>query len=182
MTDGPAMSVVLVTDTFETIRRTIEHLARRRSATGSRSVIATRSTSPDWGSTNRHRRFDSVNVVETATLDILIIATRCRDAGGTCADRPRRRDAQLPGPDALEMLLERHREPWAVVGMAVKQRESGDSAIGWSNVLMDYGSQLAGTPGGEVARIASHNGSYKRSALLALGDRARAPRRVPVTC
>jgi hypothetical protein len=51
------------------------------------------------------------------------------------------------------------------VGQVIKNGNPG-SASSWANILMDYGSQLEGAPGGEVSRIASHNASYKREALL----------------
>jgi hypothetical protein len=75
----------------------------------------------------------------------------------------------FPEPHALEALLRRHEEHWTVVGPVVRNGNPG-SAISWANALVDYGSQTPGTPGGEVPRIASHNGSYKRAALLELGD------------
>jgi hypothetical protein len=40
----------------------------------------------------------------------------------------------------------------------------------WANMLMDYGEQIEGTPSGQIAHLPSHNSSYKREFLLALGD------------
>ena len=75
----------------------------------------------------------------------------------------------FPEPDALEALLERHREPWTVVGPAVRNGNPG-SAISWANVLMDYGSQLPGTPVARCRGSRATTGQYKRAALLELGD------------
>jgi hypothetical protein len=164
----PALSVVLVTDTFETIRRTVEHLERQSISDRLELVIAARDVATLGLDRTAIAPFHSVNVVEVPSTAVIglgrAVAMRAAASPIVLVGETH----SFPEPSALETLLERHREPWAVVGMAVKNG-NGDSVIGWSSVLMDYGSQLAGTPGGEVARIASHNGSYKRSALLELG-------------
>ena len=45
------------------------------------------------------------------------------------------------------------------------------SAMSWAGFLADYGSWLAGLPGGEISRIPIFNAAYRRSALLELGPR-----------
>jgi len=162
------MSVVLVADTFETIRRTVEHLRSQSLANRLQLVIAT--TSEDGLALDAEAcgSFHSVRVVPVGSLDVL---TAPRAAGLRAAEAPIvlvGETHSFPEPRALEAVLERHDEPWAVVGMVIRNGNPG-SAISWANVLMDYGSQLEGAPGGEVPRIASHNGAYKREALEALG-------------
>jgi hypothetical protein len=169
MTERPAVSVVLPADTFETIRMTVEHLRHQTVVDRLELVIAT--NAPDTLAVDDETcaPFHSVRIVET---DSLVLLTEPR------ADATRAASAEIvliaethsfPEPDALEALLARHEEPWTVVAPTIRNGNPG-SAISWANILMDYGSQMPGTPSGEVPRIASHNGSYKRAALLELGD------------
>jgi hypothetical protein len=169
VTAVPAISVVLVADTFETIRRTVEHLRGQSLADGLQLVIATLSQEELALDAEACGGFHSVRVVIVDSLDVL---TAPRAAAMRAADAPIvlvGETHSFPEPTALEAVVERHDEPWAVVGMVIRNGNPA-SAISWANVLMDYGSQLEGMPGGEVPRIASHNGAYKRDALDALGD------------
>jgi hypothetical protein len=169
VTAVPAISVVLVSDTFETIRRTVEHLRGQSLADRLQLVIATTSQDDLALDAAACEAFHSVRVVCVGSLDVL---TAPRAAAMRAAAAPIvlvGETHSFPEPRALEVVVKRHEEPWAVVGMVIRNGNPG-SPISWANVLMDYGSQLEGAPGGEVPRIASHNGAYKREALDGLGD------------
>ena len=163
------MSVVLPTDMFETIRRTVEHLRMQTICDRLELVIATDSPESITPGEDAFAPFHSVHVLGTGSLALLTEprAEATRAATGEIVFIAETHC--FPEPDALEALLTRHAEPWTVVGPMIRNGNPA-SAISWANVLMDYGSQLPGTPAGEVPRIASHNGSYKRAALLELGD------------
>lgn len=169
MSNEPAMSVVLVGDTFETVRETIGYLDRQTVRDQLELLIATESRDELGLDERACAGFHSASVVEVDSIAniqppraaairvaraplVLIAETHCFPESGSC-----------------EALIERHREPWVVVGQSILNGNP-DSAISWSNVLMDYGPQLVGTPSGEVDQIASHNASYKRDALLEVDD------------
>jgi hypothetical protein len=163
------VSVLLPADSFETIARTVEHLRAQTVHDRIELVIAT--DAPDAFAVDEDAcaSLHSVRVVPTGPL---VPLTEPRADATRAASAPIVFIAEthsFPEPDALEALLRRHEEHWTVVGPVVRNGNPG-SAISWSNALVDYGSQVPETPGGEVPRIASHNGSYKRDALLELGD------------
>jgi hypothetical protein len=73
-----------------------------------------------------------------------------------------------PHPGALEALIEAHRGPSAAVMMRLGNANPGP--LSWTNLAMDYGTWVGGDPGA-VTWLPTHNSAFKRSALLALGDR-----------
>ena len=107
--------------------------------------------------------------VEIASVDVLQPA---RSAGVHAAHAPIVFFAEshcFPEADSLAALVDRHREPWAIVGQ-VMCNGNPRTRTSWANMLMDYGEQIEGTPGGPIEHLPSHNSSYKREVLLALGD------------
>ena len=165
MSDKPTLSVILVADTFETVRETIEYLDRQTARDRLELVIATRSREEFALDERACAGFHFTHVVEVESITLV---QPPRAAAIRAARAPLVLIAEthsFPEPESLEALIERHREPWKVVGQVILNGNPG-SAMSWANVLMDYGSQLEGAPGGQVGRIASHNASYKRAALL----------------
>jgi hypothetical protein len=161
-----AVSVVIVTDVFETVRETVEHLRRQTIADRIELVFVSPSR---LALDEAARGFHSVVAVEIASVDVLQPA---RSIGVHSAHAPIVFFAEshcFPEPESLAALVDRHREPWAVVGQ-VMCNGNPRSRTSWANMLMDYGEQIEGTPGGPIEHLPSHNSSYKRDLLLALGD------------
>lgn len=67
-------------------------------------------------------------------------------------------------------LLEAHQGPWASVGYAFRNANP-ESYVSRAAMLTDYGLWLEPAPRGRTSLLASNNVSYKREALLGLGDR-----------
>jgi hypothetical protein len=166
---APAISVVLATDRFETVRETVEHL-RLQTVAASIELVFVAPSAPSLDlDAEACAGFHSSSIVEAGSFDLLQPA---RAAGVRAASAPIVFFAEshcFPEPGSLQALLERHREPWVAVGQVLCNGNPATS-VSWSNLVMDYGEQMAGLPGGEVARLPSHNSSFKRDALLALGD------------
>ena len=163
------MSVILVADTLETAREIIGYLDGQTVRDRLELVIATESREELALDEAACSGFHSTQVVE---VESIAYVQPPRVAAIRAARAPLVFIAEthcFPEPESLEALIERHRGPWQVVGQMVLNANPG-SAISWANVLMDYGPQMAGTPGGEVDQVASHNASYKRQALLEVGD------------
>jgi hypothetical protein len=169
LSSEPELSVVLVSDTFETVRETVGYLQRQTARNCLELVIATESRAELALDERACAGFHSTQVVE---VDSIALVQGPRAAAIRAARAPLVLIAEthsFPEPESLEALIERHREPWGVVGQVVLNGNPS-SAMSWANALMDYGSQLEGTPGGEVGQIASHNASYKRETLLDVND------------
>jgi hypothetical protein len=77
----------------------------------------------------------------------------------------------FPDPDWALRLVRAHEGDWAGVAPGL-ENANPESALSWASFLMDYGRWLAGAPAdGEIAGPPTYNGSWKRDALLACGDR-----------
>ena len=166
---GPELSVVLVGDRFETVREVIGHLERQTARDRLELLIAMPSGDATGFDEGACAGFHSTQVIEVDSIEYI---QPPRVAAIRSARAPLVLIAEthcFPEPDSLAALIARHREPWTVVAQVVTNANP-DSAISWANLLMDYGPQLLGTPGGEVGQVASHNASYKRAALIEVED------------
>jgi len=169
LSNGPEMSVFLVADTFETVREAIVYLHRQTARDRLELVIATESREELALDERACAGFHSTQVVE---VESIAYVQAPRAAAIRAARAPLVLMAEthsFPEPESLVALIERHREPWEVVGQVILNGNPG-SVLSWANILMDYGPQLEGATGGEVDQIASHNASYKRDALREVDD------------
>ena len=73
-------------------------------------------------------------------------------------------------PGWAEALIEAHEGPWASVGYAFRNANPA-TYVSRSAMLTDYGLWLDPTLRGPTRRLPGNNVSYKRDALLSLGDR-----------
>ena len=73
-------------------------------------------------------------------------------------------DHSFPLPEWAAALLDRHEEPWAVVGPLVRNANPR-TATSWADFLLGYAPFADGGGGGEVAESPGHNSSYKRALL-----------------
>jgi len=167
--DTPAMSVVLATDVFDTIREVLGHLAGQTIVREMEIVLVVADADAFRVDELALAAFHSWQVVEAGQMDLVHVA---RASGARAARAPVVFFAEthcFPEPESLAKLLERHREPWTVVGQVICNGNP-TTATSWAGMLMDYTAELEGVPGGPAAHLPSHNSSYKRQALLDLGD------------
>jgi len=82
-------------------------------------------------------------------------------------------DHSFPAPDWAAALLEAHDGPWTAVGPAVVNANPA-SLAGWSDFVLGYGPWMEPVQAGPQPFLPGHNCSYKRDALLALGDELEA--------
>ena len=166
---GAELSVVLVADTFETVREVVAYLEQQTARDRLELVFVTESREAFGLDEDACAGFPSTQVIEVSSITYI---QPPRVAAIRAARAPLVLIAEthcFPEPDSLAELIERHREPWTVVGQVISNANP-DSAISWSNLLMDYGAQLVGTSSGEVRQLASHNSSYKRDALMEVSE------------
>jgi hypothetical protein len=165
------LSVVLATDTFETIRDTVAHLSAQTAREQVELVVVTPSARGFDLDAGTHDGFAAVRVVE-ASSDLLDVA-RLRAAGVRAAEAPVVLFAEthsFPEPTSLEALIEAHRGGWAAVGQAVGNGNPR-TTLSWTNQYLDYGPWTEPCAGGPIDTIPTHNGSFKRDVLLAAGEK-----------
>src|SRR5215831_3174664 len=130
---APEMSVVIVTpDGYETIRRTVEHLRAQTVKDRLELVIVAPSAEQLAVSDSLVNDFFHVRVV--AVGEVTSIA-RAHAAGIRQASAPvvvLAEDHSFPAAGWAEALIERHRQPWAVVGPVVRNANP-DSLMSWAD-------------------------------------------------
>jgi hypothetical protein len=76
----------------------------------------------------------------------------------------------LPDPRWAEVVIERHRGPWAAVGWAIENANPG-SAVSWAHMIADFGPGVAPIESGERHEsLPWHHTSYKQDELIPYGD------------
>ncbi len=171
MSDGAALSVVLVTDGYATIAKVVEALTGQTAAARIELVVVTPAIAElEDRLAGPARDLAGVRIVDIGSVDALAPA---RAAGIRAAAAPVvvvGETHAYPHPGWAEALLAAHAGPWAAVVPGFGNANP-DSSVSWAAFLCDYAEWLRGLPPRELVRIPTHNTAYKRSALLGLGPR-----------
>ena len=166
----PAMSVILVTDRYETVRQVIARLRQQTVRHQLEIVIVTSSSgSRDWDPAALSG-FAGVRLVE---LPSILPLGAARAAGVIQAGAPVVAIGEthsFPHPGWGEALIRAHSQPWAVVVPAFGNANP-EGALSWAAFLRDYGRWEEGLPPGEVDFMPPYNTATKREVLLGFGDR-----------
>jgi glycosyltransferase involved in cell wall biosynthesis len=168
----PLLSVVIVTDVYETIRKTVRHLRAQTVADRIELVVVAPEGRLDLDEAAL-AELHSHRVIRVAEIRSLSWA---RAPGIREARAPIVALAEshcFPEPEWAERLLAAHADGWAAVGPAVFNANPG-SVVSWVNLFLDYGPWLGPTPGGQMDDLPGHNSSYKRELLLEYGERLEA--------
>ncbi len=165
---APAMSVVLATDSYETIRKTVGHLRAQTVKEQLEIIIVAPSAARLCLVEAELQGFLRYRVVEVGAMHSLAWA---RAAGIRQAGAPVVAFGEThsyPQPGWAGALIAAHRDSWAVVGPVLGNANPG-SMISWANFLLDYGHWLDPTPSGVIDDLPGRNSSYKRAVLLGYG-------------
>jgi hypothetical protein len=170
MSTGPDLSVILMTpDSYATIRRTVAWLRAQNVVDRIELVLIAPSRASLGADESELADFHSVQVVEVGGMgsraDGNAVGVRVASAPVVAFTE----DHVCLEPGWAEALIERHREPWAVVG-PVFENGNPRTAVSWADFLPGYGPWLAPLPEGEAEFLAGHNASYKRDVLLEFDD------------
>ena len=171
--NSPQISVIVVTpDCYGTIRRTIDHLRTQTICDQLEIVIV----APSAGCLSDHSgELNELNhqIVEAGPIES---TPRARAAGVRRARAPivaLAEDHSFPEQLWAEILLARHRGPWAAVGPAMCNANP-HGALSWANLAIEYSPWMDPVPSGPANHLPGHSSSYKRDVLLAYGDQLEA--------
>jgi len=159
------MSVVIVADRFETIRKTVRHLSAQNVSSVLELVIVTQSTADLALDEKEIGVFSALQVVEVATIFSL---ARALAAGIRRSSAPIIAIAEshsYPGPGWAEALINRHKQSFAAVAPVITNANP-QSIVSWANLFLDYGRCVEPRQTGVVDFLPGHNTSYKREILL----------------
>jgi hypothetical protein len=163
----PQVSVLLVTDTLATIRKTLAYFRAQTVRDRIQMVVGAPPGSDVVADAPDFAGFADVRVVEvgaTSSRQVRMATLRAATApivvvGETHA---------FPKPDYVEKLLEAHDGPWVGVGPRVDNANPA-TLLSWVELFMNYGYWFEPARG-VAPDIPGHNSAYKRSVLVELGD------------
>lgn len=163
----PAISVILATDKYETIRPVVDCLRRQTVKAQIELVILGPGQETLELDLPELEGFANVQTIAIGPIDGF---ARPRAVGIRAASAPIiviGETHSYPHPGWAEALIEAHKQPWAVVVPGFGNANS-DGLLSWAAFLRDYGYWLAGLPAGETYLMPTHNTAYKREVLLEL--------------
>ena len=162
----PQLSVVIVTpDTYDTIRKTMDHLRAQTVRDRLEIVIVAPSTEGLQLEGPELQQFFQVQVVEIGEVKSLADGNA---AGVRAASAPivaMLEDHSYPDHRWAETLIETHRKPWAAVGPVIGN-PNPRGAVSCVDFILAFGTWSIPTPSGPSDHLPTHNSSYKRTVLL----------------
>ena len=170
----PLLSVVVVTDAYDTIRKTVRHLRAQTIADRIELVVVARE--PEEALGLDAAELSELHSHQVVGVDDIQSLSWARAPGIRAAGAPIVALAEshcFPEPEWAERFLAAHEHGWAAVGPAIVNANPA-SVVSWINLLIDYGPWLAPTRGGEIDDLPGHNSSYRRDLLLAYGPNLEA--------
>jgi hypothetical protein len=165
---SPKMSIVLVTDRYETIRSVIDRLAAQ-TARDELEIVLVGPGGDDLRDGAGLERFAAVQTVDASPVAL----GEARAAGVEAASAPLvfiGETHSYPHPRMVEELIRAHEGPWAAVVPGFGNANP-NGAVSWAGFLSDYGAWVPGVDAGEIQFAPMYNASYRRSALLEFEDR-----------
>jgi hypothetical protein len=166
----PDLSIVIVTpDTYATIRSTIVCLRRQTVRDRIELVIVAPSAAALKPSESELADFLRCEIVEVGTVRSIGSANAAGIRRASASVVALCEDHVIPAPDWAEHLIAAHREPWAAVGVAIRNGNP-DSRISWADLLIGYSTWLEPVNAGVADFLPGHNSSYKRGTLLEYAD------------
>lgn len=168
--EAPRLSVVLVApEGYDTLRRTVAHLARQTVRDALEIVVVTPRGAANVVRAGELAPFAGWQVVESGPLHGV---GAVRAAGVRAARAPVvafGEDHSFPEAGWAEALAAAHASGWAAVGPVVTNANPG-SAVSWAALFTGFAPWIE-ADGGPASGIPWHNSAYDRRLLLELGDR-----------
>jgi hypothetical protein len=167
---GPRLSVVLPTDTFDTIRPVLERLDRQTVSHVVEAVVVLPASVAAVGPPKQYGRLASIRTVATDSIRPL---GRARAAGVRAATAPVvfiGETHTYPDEGFAEALIEGLQPPWAAAAPGFTNANP-TNAVSWAGFLADYGRWAEGRPAGEIREVPLYNSAFRRALLLEMGER-----------
>lgn len=162
----PVLSIILPADQPETIQGVLRQLRTQTIASGLEIVIATANPSKFESLRASDHGFHSIRIV-AMTEEFSLGAARAQAlqaATAACAFLGETHSFAAV-PRWAELLLERHRQGWAVIVPGFRNGNPA-SRLSWAGFLLDYGGWLEQQPAREIDYWPLNNSACDRAAIL----------------
>lgn len=166
----PALAaIVVVPDTYDTVRRTMSHLQAQTAAKQIEIILVAPSYQQLQLDESELTCFHSWQVVELGVvtskkLGVVVGIRRARAPIVALTE-----DHSFPDANWAEVLIDAHKQSWAVVGPSMRNGNP-DTMISQADYYQAYGEWTYPVSSGPVRHLPGNNSSYKRDILLKLGD------------
>ena len=165
------LSIVLATDTYETLRPVIASLRRHVDREQLEIVIV---APPESLGRDGHLSMEGFGAVRVAPVPAPLLLPRARATGVRAASAPSsfsaRHTASLNRTCATGSWPDSRTSAVAAVMPAIVNANP-KTALSWASYLTDYGGWGPGRTSGQLEQPLKYNGAYRRDVLLELGDR-----------
>jgi len=161
--------VLLASDRYSRLKITMDRLRNQTIHDAIEVVIVALSPQAIEVDPADRARFHSLRVIPHSGARVLADAATSGVRNSTAPVVAMIEDHCYPEPEWAEALLTRHRLGYAVVGAEIGN-SNPHSAISWCSYLLTLGEWAPPAEPREVTSVASHNSSYQRDVLLALGS------------
>ena len=170
----PSLSVVAVTmDCYETLRRTVRHLAEQTIHQRIELLISTPSRAQLALDEREMEPFHSFQVFESEPTDT-VVAARVPAVRATRAPFVIfAEDHSFPEPTWAEELVAAHAQGAAAAGPQIRNANP-QSSMSWADLFLGFGPWVEPRQHGSVQRLPWHNSAYDREVLMSLGDELEA--------
>lgn len=169
---SPSLSVVVVTPhDFAHVRRTVRHL-REQDAVGEVELVLV-ATSPEAVADHGATELAGFAATQTVAVGPIPNVDRAAARGVLAATADIVavvEDHAYVGPGWVRAIVAAYQDaPWVSVG-SVMENANPATSLSWANLVLGYGWWIDPAKAGEMPDVPSHNGSYRRSAVAAMGE------------
>lgn len=167
----PALAaIVVIPDTYDTVRRTMSHLKAQTAAKRIEIILVVPSQQQLELDESELTCFHSWHVVEVGKVTSIghgfVAGIRQSHAPIVALTE----DHSFPDADWAKLLIAAHRQPWAAVGPSMRNGNP-DNIVSQADFYQAYGEWSQPISSGSVRHLPGHNSSYKRDVLLAYGNK-----------
>jgi hypothetical protein len=169
LTEPALAAIVLIPDTYDTVRRTISHLQAQSVADQIEIIFVVPSHQQLGLDESELTCFHSWHVVEVGAVTSI---ARGFVAGILHAHAPivaLTEDHSFPDAKWAEVMIAAHRQPWAAVGPSMRNGNPS-TMLSWADFYQSYGEWAHPISSGSIRHLPGHNSSYKKDILLAYGN------------
>ena len=158
-------AIVIVPDTYDTVRQTVSHLQAQSAADQIEIIFVAPSRQQLGLDESGLRCFHSWHVVEVGTIKSLAYAFAAGILHASAPITALTEDHSFPDANWAEVMIAAHRQPWAAVGPSMRNGNPS-TMLSWADFYQSYGEWAHPIPPGPVRHLPGHNSSYKRDILL----------------
>lgn len=168
-TEPTLAAIVVVPDTYDTVRHTMCHLKAQTVAEQIEIVLVVPSHQQLQLDDSELACFHSWQVIEVGAVTSKArgFVTGIRHAHAPVVALTE--DHSFPDANWAEVMIAAHQKPWAAVSPSMRNGNP-NTMLSWADFYQAYGEWAQPILSGSVRHLPGHNSSYKREILLSYGN------------